>query len=119
MSDIPGLIMELNTISGEITNRNKELSKLKKRKKQIEDSLCKFFEEKKQPGVKYKGIAVITEETKERLRKKKSEKEEDCISLLKHYNVNNPEKLYRELVDQLKGDRVSKKKIKIQNINGV
>lgn len=116
MSDIPGLILELNSISNEITTRSNELSKLKSRKKQIEDTLCKFFEEKKQPGVKYKGLAVITEDTKTRVRKKKIEKEEDCISLLKNYNVNNPQKLYKELMEQMKGDEIEKKKLKIKKI---
>jgi hypothetical protein len=116
MSDIPGLITELNGISNEITNRTKELYKLKTRKKQIEETLFKFFEEKKQPGVKYKGIAVITEETKTRTRKKKTEKHDDCISLLKNYNVNNPEKLYKELVEQMKGDEIEKKKLKIKKV---
>ncbi len=114
MSDIPGLILELKELTNEITNRTKELFKLKNRKKQIEDTLCKFFDEKKQPGVKYKGVAVTAEETKARVRKKKSEKEDDCIGLLRNCGLNNAEKVYKELVEKMKGEQVSKKKLKIQ-----
>ena len=116
MSDIPGMILELKELSNEISNRKKELSKLSSRKKQIEEILCKFFEEKNQPGVKYKGLAITTEDSKARIRKKKSDKEEDCISLLKQHNINNAEKLYKEMIEKMKGEEVYKKKLKIQNI---
>lgn len=119
MSDIPGLILELNELTNEIHNRNKELTKLRNRKKQIEENLCKFFEEKQQPGVKYKGVAVIAEDTKTRIRKKKSDKEDDCISLLKNYNVRDAEKIYKEILEKMKGEQVSKKKLKIQPVNGI
>lgn len=119
MSDIPGLILELKELTNEINNRTKELTKLRNRKKQIEENLCKFFEEKQQPGVKYKGVAVIAEETKARVRKKKSDKEDDCISLLKNYNVRDAEKIYKELLEKMKGEEVSKKKLKIQSVNGI
>jgi hypothetical protein len=116
MSNIPGLIIEIKELTNEITNRTKELTKLKNRKKQIEETLCKFFEEKKQPGVKYKGVAVIAEDVKARARKKKSEKEDDCIGLLKNYNVRDAEKIYKELVEKMKGEQISKKKLKIEQV---
>lgn len=117
MSDIPGLIIELKEISTEIINKTKEMSKLKSRKKHIEEELCKFFDEKKQPGVKYKGVAVVAEEAKTRSRKKKVEKENDCIGILKNSGVGNPEKIYKEIVDKMKGDEVIKKKVRIQTVN--
>ena len=116
MSDIPGLIIELKEISTEIANKTKEISKLKYRKKYIEEQLCKFFDEKNQPGVKYKGVAVVAEEATTRTRKKKIEKENDCISILKKNNVNNPEKIYKELLDKMKGEEIKKKKVKIQTV---
>jgi regulator of sigma D len=119
MADIPGLILELKELTNEIATRSKELTKLRKRKAKIDEQLCKFFDEKKQPGVKYKGVAVIAEDTKATVRKKKSEKEDACISLLKNYNVRDAEKIYKELVDKMKGETVSKKKIKISNVNNI
>ena len=116
MSDIPGLIIELKEITTELSNKSKEMSKLKNRKKQIEETLCKFFEEKKQPGVKYKGLAVIAEETKGRIRKKKAEKEDACISLLRNNNVHDAEKVYKDLVEKMKGEQVVKKTLKIKSI---
>jgi hypothetical protein len=116
MSDIPGLIIELKEITTELSNKSKEMSKLKNRKKQIEEQLCKFFVEKNQPGVKYKGVAVIAEDETTRARKKKIEKESDCISILKKNNVNNPEKIYKEILDKMKGDEITKKKVRIQSV---
>ena len=116
MSDIPGLIIELKEITTELSNKSKEMSKLKYRKKQIEEQLCKFFDEKNQPGVKYKGVAVVAEEATTRARKKKIEKESDCIGILKKNNVNNPEKIYKEIIDKMKGDEVVKKKVRIQSV---
>ena len=116
MSDIPGLIIELKEITTEITNKTKEMSKLKHIKKKIEEDLCKFFDEKNQPGVKYKGVAVVAEDSTTRTRKKKVEKESDCISILKKNNVNNPEKIYKEILDKMKGDEVTKKKVRIQSV---
>ena len=116
MSDVPGLILELKELTNEINHRTKELYKLRNRKKNIEETLCKFFDEKKQPGVKYKGVAVIAEDTKARVRKKKSEKEDDCIGVLRNFGVSNAEKVYKELVEKMKGEQVSKKKLKIQSV---
>jgi hypothetical protein len=116
MSDIPGLIIELKEISTEIINKSKEIAKLKYRKKHIEEQLCKFFDEKNQPGVKYKGVAVVAEEATTRTRKKKIEKENDCIGILKKNNVNNPEKIYKEIMDKMKGDEVTKKRVRIQSV---
>jgi uncharacterized protein YjaZ len=116
MSDIPGLIVELKELTNEIVNRTKDISKLKNRRKQIEETLSKFLKEKNQPGVKYKGVVIVEEESKTRLRKKKSDKEDDCISLLKNNNVNNAEKIYKELIEKMKGEHVLKTKLKIQNV---
>ena len=116
MSDIPGLIIELKELANEITNRTKDLTKLKNRKKQIEDTLSKFLKERNQPGIKYRGVTVIEEEAKSRIRKKKSDKEDDCVSLLRNNNVHNAEKIYKELVEKMKGEQVLKKKLKIQTI---
>jgi hypothetical protein len=116
MSDVPGLILELKELSNEITTRTKELQKLKNRKKSIEETLCKFFEEKKQPGIKYKGVAVIAEDTKSRARKKKLEKQEDCVGILRNCGLNNAEKVYKEILEKMKGEEISKKKIKIQSL---
>jgi len=116
MSDIPGLILELKELTNEVSNRTKEICKLKNRKKSIEETLCKFFEEKNQPGVKYKGVAVIAEDTKTRVRKKKSDKEDDCVVLLRNCGISNAEKVYKELVEKMRGEQVYKKKLKLQTV---
>lgn len=113
MSEIGSIILELKDLNNEIKIRNEELKKLRLRKKNIEENLCKFFEEKKQPGIKYKGLAVVAEDKTTRTKKKKEEKTQDCINVLKHYNIHNAEKIYNELLETMKGDEISKKSVKI------
>lgn len=117
MSEIGAIILELKELNNEIKIRNEELKKLRQRKKEIEENLCKFFEEKKQPGIKYKGLAVVAEDKTARAKKKKAEKTQDCINVLKHYNIHNAEKIYNELLETMKGDEISKKTVKIISNN--
>jgi hypothetical protein len=117
MAEIGSIIIELKELNNELKIRNEEMKKLKKRKKEIEESLCKFFEEKKQPGIKYKGMAVVAEDKTGRMKKKKAEKTQDCINVLKHYNIHNAEKIYNELMETMKGDEISKKTVKIIQSN--
>jgi|LauGreDrversion4_2_1035121.scaffolds.fasta_scaffold01314_4 hypothetical protein len=117
MSEIGSIILELKELNNELKIRNEEIKKLRERKKQIEENLCKFFEEKKQPGIKYKGLAVVAEDKTARVKKKKAEKTQDCINVLKHYNIHNAEKIYNELLETMKGDEISKKTVKIISNN--
>jgi hypothetical protein len=115
-SEITSIISELKEITNEIKIRALELSKLRKRKEELEEQVVKFLDEKDQPGVKYKGVAVIAEDKIRRLPKKKSQKEEDCLSVLRHYGIGNAEKIYNELLETMKGDEIPKKAIRIKDV---
>jgi hypothetical protein len=112
-TEIASIITELKEITNEIRNRSLELTKLRKRKTKLEEQLVKFLEEKKQPGIKYKGIAVIAEDKTKRVAKKKVEKFDDCVNVLRHYGVQNAEKICTELLESVKGNEVATKKVKI------
>ena len=94
------------------------MDKLKKRKTKLEEDIAKFLKEKDQPGIKYKGIAAVLEDKTKRLPKKKAQKTEDCISVLKAYNVLQPEKLLKDIMETMKGDEVETEVVKIKNIKG-
>jgi hypothetical protein len=117
-SDIASTVDELKTISNEIKIRTIELSKLRKRKQFLDDKIIKFLDEKEQPGVKYKGMAVIAEDKTKRKPKKKSEKMQDCISVLKHHNIDNADRVLKDIIETMKGDEIDTKKVIIKDTNG-
>ncbi len=118
-TDIASYVTELKEITNEVNIRKLELSKLTKRKKDLEDKIVKFLDEKNQPGVKYKGVAVVAEEKTKRKPKKKTQKIEDCISVLRGHNVHNPERILKDIFETIKGDEVETKSIKLKEVREV
>jgi hypothetical protein len=116
-SEIISYVTELKEITTEVKNRSKELCKLRARKVELEKKICDFLTEKDQPGVKYKDVAIILEKNKyKRMPKKKAQKEEDCLNVLKHYGVSNAEKIFGELLETMKGDEVQKNAIRLKDV---
>jgi len=117
-NDIASSLTELETIVNELNIRKIEMDKLKKRKKTLEDNIAKFLKEKDQPGIKYKGIAAVLEDKTKRIPKKKSQKIEDCVSVLKGYGVQQPERMLKDIIETMKGDEEKTEIVKIKNIKG-
>lgn len=116
-SEIIACVTELKELSTEVKNRSKELTKLRKRKEELEKKICDFLTEKDQPGVKYKDVAVILEKNKyKRLPKKKAQKEEDCVNLLKHYGISNAEKICSEFFETMKGEEIPKNALRLKDV---
>uniref|UniRef100_A0A6C0KGE3 Uncharacterized protein n=1 Tax=viral metagenome TaxID=1070528 RepID=A0A6C0KGE3_9ZZZZ len=116
-SEIIAFVTELKDLSLDIKRRAGELSKLRKRKDEIEKKICEFLVQQDQPGVKYRDVAVILEKNKyKRLPKKKAQKEEDAVNVLKHYGVGNAEKILAEVIETMKGEEVPKNSIRLKNV---
>lgn len=113
--DITSTVTELKNLTQELERMNKEALKLRKRKKELETVLEKFLEEKKQPGFKYKNIAVVSKETSRLLQKPKDERLKDAIDILRSQGVPNPDKVYEELMKSQKKDTV-KRHVEIKEI---
>lgn len=115
--EIASIMTELKDLTNEIKKRSLELSKLRKRREELEEKMCKFLEDKGQPGIRHKGLAVIAQDKEKRLPKKKKDKKEDAVSILKKNGiVNNPETVYEQLIESMKGDMVNKKKVIVTTI---
>ena len=110
-------VNELNTIMAEIKRLNKVMADLRKRKREIEGRITTFLESKDQPGVKYKGMAIIAEESKKVLYKSQKEKHKDGIETLKKYGIQNPDEVFNEILINMKGEQLETKKLKIKKIN--
>ncbi len=117
-SEMISWVTELKELSTEIKRRTRETAVLRKRKEELEEKIEKILVEKDQPGVKYKDVAVILDKNKiKRMPKKKAQKEEDGINVLKHYGIDNAEKIFNEVLETMKGEEVQKNAIRIKEIH--
>lgn len=107
--DITSTVTELKALSVELERLNKEVTKLRRRKRELETVLTKFLEDKKQPGFKYKNLAIVAEEKNQLVAKPKDERLKDAMEILRHNGVHNPDKVYEELMKSQKRDEVKKK----------
>ena len=116
-SEIIAYVTELKELVADIKQRSMQLGKLRKRKEELEKKITDFLTEKDQPGVKYKDTAVILEKNKiKRVPKKKAQKEEECLEVLKYYGITNAEKILNELVETMKGEEVPKNTIRLKDV---
>lgn len=115
MSEIISCVTELKELDLEIKNIKISLSKLNKRKKELEKKVVDYLDKKDQPGLKYKDLTIISEEKDKHCRLKSKEKMEKGYCVLEKYGISNPEKVLKELMENMKGEAITEKKIKIKN----
>ena len=116
---IKSLMTELGSIKTEIKTRREGLKKLTDREKEIKEKIQAFLKEKNQAGVKDKtqGMAVITEKVCKTVRKKKNEMKQDTLNVLRHYmDDNKAQKIFSEMEESKKGDKIEKDVLKIMKI---
>lgn len=116
---IKSLMTELGSIKTEIKTRREALKKLTDREKEIKEKIQAFLKEKNQAGVKDKtqGMAVITEKVCKTVRKKKNEMKQDTLNVLRHYmDDNKAQKIFSEMEESKKGDKIEKDVLKIMKI---
>ena len=113
---IRGVVEEINQLKIEI-KRNLEINKkYRTRIKELEKVISVYLEEKNQPGLKYKGSAIILENKVKTKTKPKKEIEKDVISLFEELGIDNPSKVYDKLLNLRKGSPVDSKQILIKKI---
>jgi hypothetical protein len=113
--DITSTVTELKGINTELERLNTEAAKLRKRKKELETVLAKFLEDKKQPGFKYKGMAIVAEEKNRLVSKKKDERLQDAVAILRMNGVQNAEQVYENIMKSQKKEEV-KKQVQIKEL---
>jgi len=108
---IKQLIDELQILNEEVKRNNKKNRSLRSRIKIIETQISEYLIEKEQKGVKYRGKTILLKTKDKRSRKKKSDKEEDIVNLLRTLHIDNPKDVYRELKELEKGSVYQENKI--------
>lgn len=117
MSSITGAVSELNSIVAEQKRLRIQMRKLNLRKKSLEETIVNFLQEKEQPGLKYQGVAIVSEEKEVYKRKKNDEKKEDVKETLRNLGVRDTDKAYEELMKAMKGEADTAVKLKIKSIS--
>lgn len=113
---IQGKVNELNSIKSELKSLRQRGTALRKRVKVIEDEIDEYLDSKDQPGLKYKGTAIIRETSTKRRTKKKADARADAIYVLERRGVESPEKLLDEIMEARRGSPTEQRKLKFKTI---
>lgn len=111
---IQGQVNELKSIHNELTLIRKRGSTLRKRAKQLEEEIDAYLDSKDQPGLKYKGMAIIRENKPKRKIKKKADQKTDSINVLEQHGIDNPEKVLEEILEARRGSPTEQRKLKFK-----
>ena len=116
---IKSYVEELEQLKYEIKCNNDRNKIFRTRIKELEKNITEYLIEKGQHGLKYKGKALLIEEKKTRIPKKKKQKENDIINFFNDLGISNPKQAYGKLLEVQQGIPIQKTKIKIQKINKI
>lgn len=116
MSEIVGLVRELQDIDNELKRLRKVCRDLRARKTRIESEILFYLEEKDQPGIKYRNLAIVTQDKTKRIYTKKVDKLTVGEEILEKYGIENPKEVLGEVLDAMKGPSEKQKKIALKKI---
>lgn len=111
---IQGQVNELKSIQNELTDMRKRGSALRKRVKQLETEIDAYLDAKDQPGLKYKGMAIIRETKPKHKPKKKADQKADAIYVLEQHGVDDPAKVLEEVMEARRGSPTEHRKLKFK-----
>jgi hypothetical protein len=109
-------VEELNKLGVEIKSLSTQIRFLRQQSAEVEGRILNFLREKEQPGVKYKGTAVLIENKQKRAPKKSKDREIDALGVLERHGISNPQEVYDQIMEARKGEEVDTPKIKIKKL---
>lgn len=107
---------EIYKLKQEIKTRNNELKEIRERVKELEQDVFNYLDEKDLPAVKYKNLVVFADKKETRGRKKKKDKERDCVKTLADAGIKNPKDIFDKVLEAMKGEKTNVTKLKLKNI---
>lgn len=111
---IKSYLQELERLNVEIKRLSGVLKNLRKQAKQVETNIISYLNEHEQPGVKYNNKAIIIENKIKKKRKTKAQRDNDMMEVLRSYNIPNPEKAMKEILNS-KNEETETMKLKFTN----
>jgi hypothetical protein len=109
-------VEELKSLNSEIRLNNIRNKELRKRVKELENSITTYLHIKEQNGLKYNGQAIVLEQRSKHTIKKKKEKEEDVRLWLSSLGVNDTDSAYEKLQEVLRGESIEHQQLKFKNL---
>ena len=111
---IQSQVNELKSIQNEMASMRKRASFLRKRSKQLEQEIDAYLDSKDQPGLIFRGMAIIRETKPKRKIKKISEQKIDAINVLERHGIGHPEKVLEEILEARRGSPTEQRKLKFK-----
>ena len=114
---IQGDLDEMNNLNLEIQRLNGVIKDYRKQKKVVENRLIQYLKTQEQKGLKYNDQAVVLETKNGRAKKKKSEKVDSIVDVLRKYNLKIQDHMIDDILDAQKGKEIKSEKLKIVKKN--
>ena len=109
-------ISELKSIKQEIKNLNSRGKQLRSRKKELEEQILTFLQAEGQSGVKYRGMAIVAEDTTRRKKKPDNIRTSDGLSVMRKWGLNEDEGFLKELLEAVRGEPEPTQRLSISQI---
>lgn len=110
-------LVRLKQIDDEIKRINGSLKMLRQQKKDAETRIQYWLEENGHPGVKFGNIIIETKDASKRERLNKDEKMNRGMLVLEQAGVSDPKYVLSEVLESMKGEKITTKKVKVKNEN--
>ena len=108
------MVHEIDSIKAELKKTRAKVKSLNTRKKQIEGEISAYLKATDQPGVKHRGVAIYMERKEGRASKKNKQRDVDAVSVLERHGIQDPEKVFKEMMEARKGELEDQEKLKIE-----
>jgi hypothetical protein len=110
-------VNELESIRAELRHLTARRKVLKAKEKAAEERIALFLKSKDQIGVKHQNVAILIEEKEISGPKKNKERDADAISVLQRYGITEADKVFAEIMQARKGDKILKEKLSLKKLN--
>ena len=117
LKELESINLELKHINDEMKRLRTLAKPLRQRADDVNERIISFCNYKDHPGLKYQGKAILVETKKLREYKKTSTREYDAIKVLTSRGVENPELVYKEMMEARKGEIIEKSKLRIKDLS--
>jgi hypothetical protein len=113
MTSIQEKIRRLTELNQKKSLLTKDMRKLNKEIKTVNQDVVDYLTAKEQPGVKYDGTAIILDTKPKPVAKPKKLKEQSYIEVLQRFGIDNPQEVLKELFESGKESKeITKLKLK-------
>lgn len=105
---------ELDELTKEIKLLSEKITKLRKRKKEIEENIGEYLESNNKPGFKCNGKVVTKFQKESRKRLNKRDKENNMKDILRENGIHDTDNVCNKILESIRGDTQTISTIKIK-----